>query len=274
MRNWIRPPTGFSVTNHVKVKSLCVLILLVAGFAEALPDVTKGEALIKAMSAKLAAAQTFTFSTAEFHDTVNRRGEKVQINTTRDVLVRRPNGFWTKYIGDRDWEIWYDGKLLTGISNAKKVYIQHEMPPTLDAAMDMLALRLNLDLPISDVLYSSPYDAFMDAQTRGGFVGKEKINGAACNHVVYAGKAVDWQLWIDDQTLLPCRLEMTYKKESQNPFYRITFSNWNLSAVVKENAFTPRIPEGYVRIPILERVLLRPGDSTQTQSKPAKDPQR
>lgn len=261
-----------NIIDRIQMLYLVILAVLMTSYVHAEPDSVKGAALLKAMSSKLAAAQIFSFQTKEFHDALNRKGEKVQINMTRDVLVRRPNGFWTKYTGDRDWEIWYDGTRLTGISDDKRVYIQHEMPPTLDAAMDMLAVRLNLDLPVSDILYSSPYDALMDAQTQGGLVGKEKINGSLCSHVIYAGTAVDWQLWIDDRTSLPCRLEMTYKKASGNPFYRITFDKWNLSAKPKEDAFTFKIPQGYARIPILERVLLRPGGSTQTQTMPANNP--
>lgn len=252
---------------------LCVLILLLfaaSGMGANSPDAKKGEALLNAMSRKLADAKSFSFSTTEFHDTLNRRQERVKLNTTRDVLVRRPDGFWTRYKGDRDWEFWYDGKLLTGISAAKKVYIQHEMPPTLDASIDMLAERLNLDLPVSDLLYSSPYDAFIDGQTRGGWVGAQVINGASCQQLSYSSSAVDWKLWINEKTSLPCQLEMTYKKENGNPFYRISFTKWNLFAPLPQGAFAYKIPEGYVRIPMLERVVLKPGDQTQTH--PAKDP--
>lgn len=236
------------------------------------PDAVKGDAILKAMSLKLASAESFAFSTAEFHDVIKPNGQKSQLNMTRDVLVRRPNSFWTRYAGDRDWEMWYDGKMLTGISPAKKVFIQHETPPTIDATMDMLAERLNLDLPMSDVLYSSPYDAFMDAQTKGGFAGKEKIDGSACNHLIYAGEVVDWQLWVDEKSSLPCRLEMTYKKQTGPPFYRITFSRWNLKPQIKADAFLFKIPDGYVRIPILERVLLQRQESSQSQTAPSEHP--
>lgn len=235
-------------------------------------DAAKGDTLLKAMSGKLAEAQSFSFSTAEFHDRLKQNGDRVQINVTRDVMVRRPNGFWTKYSGDRDFEFWYDGKLLIGISSEKKIYIQREMPPTLDETLDMLAQRLNLDLPMSDVLYSSPYDAFMDGQTRGGFMGKEVIDGSSCSHLAYVSASVDWQLWINDKNSLPCRLEMKYKAEKGISFYRITFSKWNLKPKLEADAFAFKIPDGYVRIPIVERVVTQPGSSEQTQTTPSNNP--
>jgi hypothetical protein len=229
-------------------------------------ETAKGDTLLRSMSRTLADAQSFSFSTAEFHDRLKRTGGKLQLNLTRDVVVRRPNGFWTKYKGDRDFEFWYDGKFLTVISNQKKIYIQNNMPPTLDEALDMLAQRFNLDLPMSDVLYSSPYDAFLDNQTKGGFVGKEVIEDSSCSHLSYTGPSVDWQLWINDKNSLPCRLEMKYKTDKGSSFYRITFSNWNLKPEIKTDAFAFKIPDGFVRIPMLERVILQPGSSSQTQT--------
>jgi hypothetical protein len=206
------------------------------------------------MSDKLAAAQSFSVSTKEFHDRLKPNGQRVEINVTRDVALNRPSRFWTKYSGDRDFEFWYDGKLLTGISPAKKIYVQHDMPPTIDETLDTLAQRLNLDLPMSDVLYSSPYEAFIDDQTKGGFTGKEDINGSSCNHLNYSSPRVDWQLWINDESSLPQRLELKYKSEKGVSFYKINFSNWNLKPQLKQNLFQSVIPQGYVKIPILERV--------------------
>src|SRR5262245_37440067 len=52
-----------------------LLLCLVASepaFASNSPDAEKGNALLKSMSEKLAAAKNFAFHTTEFHDTVNR----------------------------------------------------------------------------------------------------------------------------------------------------------------------------------------------------------
>ena len=252
------------VLNLIPLLSI-VIVLAVGAAPSQTSDDAKGKTILKAMSLKLAQAPSFSFSTIEFHDRVKPNGQKVQLNVTRDVMVLRPNGFWTKYKGDRDFEFWYDGKLLTGISREKRIYVQHEVPSTIDETLDMLAQRLNLDLPMSDVLYSSPYDAFMDEQTKGGFTGKEVIDGSSCSHLSYTNPSVDWQLWISDKDSLPCKLEMKYKADKGISFYRITFSKWNLKPQLKKNAFDAVIPDGYVRIPILERVG---SQQTQTSNNP------
>lgn len=243
-----------------------LIVLLIGVFAEAAeqqPDAAKGDRLLKAMSRKLEAAASFSFNTVEVRDQLDRRGKPVHIEATRDTVVRRPNSFWTKFTGDRDWEIWYDGKQLTAVTAEKKAYIQAEMPPTLDETMDLLAVKYNLDLPMSDVLYSSPYQAFMDEQTKGGFTGTEKINGATCNRLSYSSPTADWRLWVDDRTSLPCRLEMTYKKQAAKTSFVITFRDWNLSPQIREGTFAFRVPEDYARIPILQRTGA-PAPQTQT----------
>jgi hypothetical protein len=138
------------------------------------------------------------------------------------------------------------------------------MPPTVDQTLDTLSQRLNLDLPMSDVLYSSPYEAFMDDETKGGFTGKENIEGTSCSHLNYTSPLVDWQLWINDESSLPQQLELKYKTEKGNSLYKINFSNWNLKPELKPNLFKFVIPEGYVKIPILERVA----NSQQPTSNP------
>lgn len=258
---------------HLKFKRIALLFgvllsLAPFGFAQQI-DSAKGDAMLKAMSQKLASAQTFSFETTESHDGLSPSGRKIHVDATRQTLVRRPNGFWTKFSGDRDWEFWYDGKMLTGISNEKKIYVQRAMPSTLDATIDMLATRLNLDLPMSDILYSSPYDAFIDEQTQGGFAGMGKIGDSSCGHLVYTNPAANWELWIDEKTQLPCKLQITYKKDTGHSFYSLTFSNWNFSPQVKDDAFAAKVPQDYVRIAMLERVLLRKGKSAQTQTAPA-----
>lgn len=253
-------------TKRVQIAGLFIFVLIgIVGsaFSEN-ADAAKGDKLLKAMSDKLKDAQLFSFTTTEFHDRLKRNGERVEINVERDIVVRRPNGFWTKYSGDRDFEFWYDGKLLTGISTEKKIYVQREMPPSIDEALDLLAQRLSMDLPMSDLLYSSPYDAFMDNQTKGGFVGKETLDKSSCSHLAYTSALVEWQLWIDDDTSMPCQLEMKYKGEKGISHYRIRFSKWDLKPKIEADTFAFRIPDGFVRIPMLERVVVQP-DGSQTK---------
>jgi hypothetical protein len=61
--------------------------------------------------------------------------------------------------------------------------------------------------------------------------------------------------------------------EDGAPNHVITFKNWNLAAEIPADQFAFKIPEGYERIPVLERVRLtnKPSPQTQTQKKQSKN---
>jgi hypothetical protein len=248
---------------------LLLLILATSGVAESQkPDVAKAQSIVKKMSDKLSAAKSFSFSTKEVTDKIRRSGKKEKRNVTRNAIMKRPDKFWEKYGGETDWQIWYDGKFITAVSDSNKAFVQRAMPPTIDESMDVLSERLGMDLPISDFIYSSPYEAFMSAKASGGYVGKQQIEGVSCSHLKYKGDAADWQLWINDETLLPCKFEITYKENPGVPFYSIIFTNWDLTPEIKADTFTHKIPQGYERLPIMERVRLSDEAWPQTQTTP------
>jgi hypothetical protein len=246
-----------------------LLLFIFSGVVESQnADAVKGRALIKQMSDKLAAAESFSFKTKEVTDKIRRSGKKEKRNVTRDAIVKRPDKFWERYAGETDWQIWYDGKFVTAVSDSNKAFVQRKMPATIDESMDVLSERLGMDLPISDFVYSSPYEAFMTANATGGYAGKQQIEGVSCSHLTYKGEAADWQVWINDETSLPCKFEITYKENPGVPFYSIIFTNWNFTPEIKRDTFTYKIPEGYERLPIMERVRLTDEAPALPQTKP------
>jgi hypothetical protein len=123
---------------------------------------------------------------------------------------------------------------------------------------------------MSDLLYNSPYDAYVGPETKGGYVGTETLNGSACDHLSFQDSAADYQLWVSQSTSLPCKLIMTYKDDEPEKARsaQIIFSKWNLTAKASDQDFIANIPAGYERIPIMERVRLKEESKSgnQTQS--------
>jgi hypothetical protein len=245
------------------------MIAFLFGTEAQTPDSSKGDSILKKMSQKLASAKAFSVSSTEMHERVKSDGTKLPRNTTRNSVVQRPNAFWTKVSGDTDWQVWYDGKFFTAVSDKNKAFVQRSMPPTIDETLDDLAEKLNIDIPVSDIVYSSPYDAYMTGNPKGGLVGQEQIEGSQCNHLSYATDAANWELWINITDDLPCKLKITYTDDPAAPVHVVTFRNWNLAPQIAPDKFTFQIPEGYERIPILERVRLT--ENPQTQTKPSKN---
>jgi hypothetical protein len=240
----------------------CIFISF--AFSESAND---GNEIIKKMSDKLASAKTFTFSTSEVHTRVRMSGKKEDVQLAREALVRRPNGIRYTFKGGRDWNLWYDGKFLTAVSDKEKGFIQASMPPTIDETLDTIADRFDINMPVSDLMYSSPYDSFLGSNSKGGVVGTQSVEGKLCDHLSYKSDSVDWEIWIGKNDSLPYQLILNNKDDARNPRSQVIFRNWNLNAQAADKDFAFVIPDGYHRIPIMEKVRIEDKSQTQPGSK-------
>ena len=239
--------------------SMAALVLtLAAGCARTEAPLTpeaaraKGDALLRQMSQKLAATQTFSYTAEQTVERV-RGSEKKTESFSRDTIVQRPNRLtFTDKSGDRSAAAWYDGKHLTGVSNRDKIWVRGPMPATLDDALDYLSAEYAVQIPTADLLYSNPYDALMTPDTTGGWVKAEKVGDRTCDHLSYQQSVVDWEIWLNtDDSKLPCKFQITYKTEPTKPVTRIVFTNWNEKPAISDATFTPAVPDGYRRIKIM-----------------------
>ena len=231
------------------------------------PDRAKGDEILKAMSTLLAETQNFTFATDEVHKRSGANGQPVERKFSRELAVRRPDAVWFRSQGDREGQVWYADKKLTVVSDKNKTWAQAEVPATLDEAMDDIAARFDILMPMADLLYSSPWDAYMSAESTGGWMGVETIGGKQCHHIAYSQPVVDWELWIaEGAEALPCRLAIVYKNEPGPPRSDILFRDWNRAANSPADRFVAAIPQGYERIDIVERVPASEDASADTSA--------
>ena len=212
-----------------------------------------GDQYMHSMSDTLAHAQTFTFDTDEHLQVLTPSGEKREMAITRKVTVRRPNAvafeLHGKSEGAPEVVAYYDGKTAT-LSNTKSgIWAQTAVPGTLDEMLDYVGSQYGLPVPIGDVMYASPYDAYLGKNSKGGFVGRETIDGVSYAVVDYADDFVGVKLWIPSKgPALPRRLEITYKKAPMPLESKVDFTNWKLDVPVTDAMFAFQAPAG--RAPI------------------------
>jgi hypothetical protein len=217
---------------------------------------TKGDALLREMSKNLGALQAFSYRADERREVV-RQGKKQEQHASRKVTIRRPNGFtFTAGDDDRDAAGWYDGKSLTLVSNRSKVWARGPMPGTLDEALDYISAEYGIQLPSADLLYSNPYDAFITKDSVGGWVDSQMIGDRTCEHVVYKQAVVEWELWINQATHLPCQVKIIYKDAPLQPTTTITFSELDLTPSVTDDTFAAKVPDGFQRIKIMRHATV------------------
>jgi hypothetical protein len=217
----------------------------------------RGDQLLRQMSDTLKNAKTFSVSVNESHERMRRNGAKQPYTLKRDVVVRRPDRMWMHTTGsdDRDIRTFYDGKSVTVIGERQKIYATIAAPATLDETLDLVSERYDLKVAVADFLYSSPYDSFAASEAKGGWVRRTTVDGRACDEVAYAMKAVEITLSMTTSPpVLPCQARITYVEEPGQPVSTLVFHNWNLKAAPQDSQFVSNVPQGYERIPVVERI--------------------
>jgi hypothetical protein len=206
--------------------------------------------LLRAMSDYLAAARDLSFRTRIDYDHVLPTGQKVELGAIQDVAVRRPNRAYVEYEGDAGTNrLWYDGREITVLDGEENVYAVAPMPGKLDAAIDRLLETYGFSAPLSDFLYSSPYDVLRKRVQFGLYLGETQVDGVRCHHLAFVDKEIDWQIWITDGTeLVPRKLVISYTQRPGQPRFAAIFSDWKLDARLADARFEPMIPPGAARI--------------------------
>ncbi|HML55135.1 MAG TPA: DUF2092 domain-containing protein [Solidesulfovibrio magneticus] len=204
-------------------------------------DITpEAKAPVEAMCAFLAGKKTFTFSVEINEEQVYPSGQTVQLTRFADVAVKRPDKLYSRVTGDeRDREMVYDGKTVTMADYDRGVYAVVDAPPTIDAAMEMLADTYGIVAPLSDLLYADPCKAILAHVRTGDCVGAHTAGGAVCDHLAFTQKNADWQLWVEkDKTPLPRKVVITDKNVMGWPQYAAVFSDWDMTPKLPADLFT------------------------------------
>ena len=207
-----------------------------------------GERMMRSMSETLAQSKAFAFETSEQIEVGAPGGEKRTLNFTRKVTVRRPNALFFELHGKGDTPFalaaYYDGRTLALSEKPDGAWAKTDVPGTLDETVDDVALRFNLPVPFGDVVYSSPYDAFIGSSTRGGFVKRETIDGVECARLDYGDEFVEVRLWLPvTGPALPRRLELGYKKAATPLLSQLNFTSWTLDPPVSDTTFAFQQPQ-------------------------------
>lgn len=217
----------------------------------------RGDELMRKMSDTLKNAQAFSVTINESHEKVRRNGQKGPYTLTREFIVRRPDRFWSHTTGsdERNVRATYDGKTVTVVGDRAKIWAAVPGGSNIDETLDLVSDRYDLRIAAADFLYSSPYDSFADKESKGGWVRRTTVDGRSCEELSYVLKNIDFTLSVTSEPpTLPCQIQITYKVEPGQPVSRLVFTNWNLKAQPQESQFAANVPQGYEKIPVVERI--------------------
>lgn len=202
--------------------------------------------VLKACSDALAEAPAMSFRADVSRDVLLAYGQKVQLSSERDLKVMRPGSICGFNRGDLDRvNYWmHDGRLTLQDADTN-AFAQIDVPNTIDAALDQLALEYGLVMPLADLLVADPYGSAMSNVESAGYAGLHSVRGIGCHHLVFRSPGLDWQLWVHaGEQPLPVRMVMTFTDVPHAPQWMADFHDWDLNPAIDEADFVFEAPEG------------------------------
>jgi hypothetical protein len=215
--------------------------------------------LLKAASENLGTASAFTFHADILFDHVLPTGQKLQYSAKEDVALERPDHLYIEWKGDLgDRQFWYTGHSVMLYDPATMFYAGADMTGGIDAVLEKANSAAGFKPPLSDMLYSAPYEMMSDKVIYGVDLGMTDVNGARCHALAFVEKEVDWQIWISDGPKpLPCKILITYKTHPAQPQFSAVFSAWDFAPKFDAKAFSPDVPAGLKRVPFAQITAAR-----------------
>jgi hypothetical protein len=207
--------------------------------------------LLQEASAYLASASQFTFHADITFDHVLPSGQNLQFSASEDVALLRPGRLYVEWSGDLgNRQFWYDGTSVTLYDPSSPFYASESAPADIDGMLDKVLSQLDFSPPLSDFLYSHPYDRVRANVQFGIDLGLTDVGGRSCHALAFVEKDIDWQIWIQaGPQPIPCKLVITYKTMPSRPQFSAEFTDWDFDPRIAAPVFTPTLPAGVQKIP-------------------------
>ena len=171
------------------------------------PDLEpKAIELLKAVSSRLAAAHTLSFTAVQIFESPSRQGPPLAYAKKTDVTLQRPDRMRVIISGDGPAsEFYYNGKTVTAFAPAENLLAVSDAPATIDAMLEAVYHSAGIFFTFTDLVVADPYKDMSDrADSRLlrrpiGHV----VAGTTTDMVAYVDNGVFIQLWIGTEGQAP-----------------------------------------------------------------------
>ena len=207
--------------------------------------------VLKAASARLAAAKSMSFTAVVSYEFPSRLGPPLVYTVRSDVTMQRPDKLKIVTPGDGPASsLFYDGKTMVEYSPGPDLAAVAAAPPTIDAAMRAAYENAAIYYPFTDLILSDPYDALVAGATLVFYVGKsEEVGGTETDMVVWADNDIFLQIWIGTKDKLPLRIRAIYRNDPLQLRHDMVLSDWQIDPAIPPGTFTSQKALAAKRIP-------------------------
>jgi hypothetical protein len=202
--------------------------------------------ILKRMTDYIGSLKQFSVNTQGTLENTNAAGHRIDLDVSAHAIISRPNKIYAERRGDLlDQNFSYDGKTLTLCNPVNKVYATVPAPATIEGTLDYTREKLDLFIPIGDLVYSNAYALLMQDVTLAAVAGKAVIGGVKCDHLLFSRPGVDFQVWVADSGKpLPYKYVVTDTGYPELLSISTVLSDWNVAPGVPDSKFTFVPPPG------------------------------
>ncbi len=195
--------------------------------------------LLKATSARLAAAKAMSFTATVSYEYPSKLGPAIVYTSRYDVTMQRPDRLRVVNPGDGPAsEFYLDGKTMVAFAPAENLAAVAEAPPTIEAALKQAFDKAAIFFPFTDLLLPDPYAAMADGTKLAFYIGPSAlVGGVKTDMIAWANDDVFLQMWIGADDKLPRRIRAIYRADPLRLRHDMELSNWQLDPVVAADAF-------------------------------------
>ncbi len=119
--------------------------------------------ILKASSARLAAAKSMSFTAVVSYESQSRFGPALVFTTKSDVTLQRPDKLRVITFGDGPpSEFYYNGKTMMAFAPAENLVAVADAPPTIDATLKAAFDSAAIYFPFTDLIVADPYKDIAD----------------------------------------------------------------------------------------------------------------
>ena len=227
--------------------------------------------MLKATSAKLAAAKSMSFTATVGYEYPSKLGPPIVYTTRYEVTMQRPDKLRIVTPGDGPAsEFYFDGKAMIAYMPAEDLVAVADAPPTIDAALDAAYRNAAIYYPFEDLIAADPYTALTAGAILAFYIGPSgMVGGTKTDMLAWANDDVFLQIWIGADDKLPRRIRAVYRRDPYALRHEMELANWQLDGAIATEAFASQKAQSAKRIAFASPAAPPPGVAPLRKAKPA-----
>src|SRR5512137_1646100 len=196
--------------------------------------------ILKATSARLAAARALAFTAVIADEAPSRLGPPLLYASRADVALQRPDRLRivSSGAGPRS-EIYLNGTELSAWAPAEGLLARAQVPPSIEGALEAAHRLAHVYFPFADIVVADPFGELAPELRLAFYIGRtQAVGGVDTDMVAYATDEVFIQAWIGVADRLPRRFRAIYLMDGGNLRHEMELSGWRVDPKLPASTFT------------------------------------